>query len=97
MLYKRGVLKNLSKFSDKHKTQSSGDVLSKYVLKNFEKIHRKNIFVGVSFLTKLHTGNLKSTEAAAGDSLENNMVLEFLQILLGKNMCLSLFLKMLEF
>ena len=37
VLYKRGVLKNLSKFSDKHKRQSSGGVLSKDVLKNFAK------------------------------------------------------------
>ena len=37
VLYKRGVLKNLSKFSEKHKRQSSGGVLSKDVLKNFAK------------------------------------------------------------
>ena len=63
----------------------------------FWKTSHKNIFAGVSFLTKLHAGNLKSTEAAAGDSLENKVFLEFLQISLGKNMCLSLFLKILEF
>ena len=33
----RGVLKNLSKFSAKHKEQSSGGVLSKDVLKKFTK------------------------------------------------------------
>ena len=53
MLYKRGVLKNFSKFSDKHKEQSSGGVLSKDVLKNFVKFTEKNIFAGVSFLKKL--------------------------------------------
>ena len=41
VLYKRGVLKNLSKFSDKHKRQSSGGVLSKDVLKNFAKFTEK--------------------------------------------------------
>ena len=41
MLYKRGVLKNFSKFSDKHKQQSSGGVLSKDVLKNFVKLTEK--------------------------------------------------------
>ena len=66
VLYKRGVLKNFSKFSDKHKEQSSEGVLSKDVLKNFEKL-TKNIFGGVSFLTKLQVRNLKLREAAAGD------------------------------
>ena len=37
-LYKRGVLKNFSKFSDKYKKQSSGGVLSKDVLKNFAEL-----------------------------------------------------------
>ena len=66
VLYKRGVLKNFSKFSNKHKEQSSEGVLSKDVLKNFEKL-TKNIFAGVSFLTKLQVRNLKLPEAAAGD------------------------------
>ena len=43
VLYKRGVLKNLSKFSDKHKRQSSGGVLSKDVLKNFAKFTEKSL------------------------------------------------------
>ena len=59
----------------------------------FWKTSHKNIFAGVSFLTKLHAGNLKSTEAAAGDSLENKVFLEFLQISLGKNMFESFFEK----
>ena len=41
MLYKRGVQKNFSKFSDKHK--SSEDVLSKDVLKNFVKLAEKHL------------------------------------------------------
>ena len=41
MLYKRDVLKNFSKFSDKHKEQSFGGVLSKDVLKNFVKLTDK--------------------------------------------------------
>ena len=41
VLYKRGVLKNLSKFSDKHKEQSSGGVLLKDILKNFVKLTEK--------------------------------------------------------
>ena len=70
MLYKRSVLKNVSKFTDKHKKQSSGVVLSKE--KMFLKIlqnSQKNIFSGVSFLIKLQAGNLKPSEAATGDVL----------------------------
>ena len=35
VLYERGVLKNFSEFTDKHKKQSSGGVLSKDVFKIF--------------------------------------------------------------
>ena len=38
---KGGVLKNFSKFTDKHKKQSWGGVLSKDVLKYFVKLYRK--------------------------------------------------------
>ena len=41
VLYKRGVLKNFSKFSDKHKKQSFGGFLSKDVFKNFAKFTEK--------------------------------------------------------
>ena len=49
MLYKRDVLKNLSKFTDKK--QSPGSALSKDVLRNFAKF-TENIFAGISFLIK---------------------------------------------
>ena len=69
MLYKRSVLK-YSKFTDKHKKQSSGGVLSKEkmslkILQNLQ----KNIFAVVSFLIKLQAGNLKLSGAATGDNL----------------------------
>ena len=41
---------------------------------------QKNIFAGVSFLTKLLAGNLKLAEVAAGDSLQNKVFLKILQI-----------------
>ena len=63
MLYKRDVLKNFSKFTDKLKKQSSGSALSKDVLRNFAKF-TENIFVGISFLIKL-----QAAEAATGGSL----------------------------
>ena len=46
------------------------------------KIHRKNIFAGVSFLTKLQAGILKPAEAATGAVKQG--VLKNLQILLEK-------------
>ena len=48
-LCKRGVLKNFSKFSDKHKKQSSRGVLSKDVLKNFAKSTEKNLSWSLPF------------------------------------------------
>ena len=65
MLYQRGVLKNLSKFTDEHKKQSSGGVLLKDVLKSFAKFTEKHLFQNV-FLIKLQAGNLKLSEAATG-------------------------------
>ena len=41
VLYKRGVLKKFSKFSDKHKKQSTGGGLSKDVLENFAEFTEK--------------------------------------------------------
>ena len=70
MLFKRSVLKNVSKFRDKSKKQSSGVALSKE--KMFLKIlqnSQKNILSGVLFLVKLQAGKLKPSEAAAGDVL----------------------------
>ena len=49
VLYKRGVLKNFSKFTDKHKKQSSGGVLSKNVLENFAKFTGKYLCRSLSF------------------------------------------------
>ena len=43
VLYKGGDLKNFSKFTDKHKKQSSGGALSKRVLKNFAKFTDKHL------------------------------------------------------
>ena len=60
------LLEIFSKFTDKHKKQSSGGALSKNTLKKFAKF-TKNIFPRVSFLIKLHAENLKLSEAATGD------------------------------
>ena len=69
MLYKRTVLKN-SRFTDKHKKQSSGGVLSKAKLSLKILLNsQKNIFAVVSFIMKLQSGNLKLSGAATGDVL----------------------------
>ena len=43
VLYKRDVLKNFLKFTDKLKKQSSGSALSKYILRNFAKFTEKHL------------------------------------------------------
>ena len=53
VLYKRYVLKNLSKFTEKkHKKQSSGGALTKAFLTNFAKFTEKYIF-GILFSNKI--------------------------------------------
>ena len=75
MLYKRGDLKNFSKFRDEHKKQSSGGVLSKDVVKNFAKFTDKHLCRSL-FLMKLQAGNLKLSEAATGDVLWKKVFLK---------------------
>ena len=79
VFYERGVMKNFSKSTDKHKNQSSGGVLSNKVLKNFSKFAEK-IFAGISFLIKLQAGNLKLSEADTGNVLQKKMFLKISQI-----------------
>ena len=68
MLYKRTVLKS-SKFTDKHKKQSSGGVLSKVKIPLKMLNSQKNLFAVVSFIMKLQSGNLRLSGAATGDVL----------------------------
>ena len=63
MLYKSGVLKNFSKFADKHNKQSSVGILSRDVLKFFAKFTDK-LFARFSLVIKFQAGNLKVPEAA---------------------------------
>ena len=60
-------MRNVSKFTDKHKNHASESVLSKE--KMFLKVlqnSQKNIFSEVSFLIKLQAENLKPSEAVTG-------------------------------
>ena len=49
VLYKRDVLKNFSKFTDKLKKQSSGSALLKDVIKNFAKFTEKHLHRNLFF------------------------------------------------
>ena len=68
VLNKRCYLKNFSRFTEEHKKQPSGGVLSKDVLKHFAKFEEKP-FCWSLFLTNLQAGNLKLSETATGDVL----------------------------
>ena len=61
MVYKRDILQNFLKFTDKFKKQSFGGVLSKDALKNFAKFTEKQV------KRKLQAGNLKLSETVTGD------------------------------
>ena len=68
VLHTRGDPKNFSKFTDTHKKESSGGVLSIDVLKNFAKFTDKHLCWSL-FLIKLQAGHLKLSGAATGDVL----------------------------
>ena len=65
MLYKRGVLKNFSKFTDKH--SSHPEVLWQNMFLKISLNSQKNTFAGISYLIKLQAGKLKLLEAGTGD------------------------------
>ena len=67
VLYKRDVLKNFLKFTDKLKKQSPRGVLSKDFQLKILQNSQKKIFEGIFFLIKLQAGNPKPSETATGD------------------------------
>ena len=68
VVYKTGALKSFSKFTDKHKKQPPGGVLSKDVLKSIAKF--TEIYLSWSlFFNKVAAGNLKLSEVVTGDAL----------------------------
>ena len=76
VLFKRGVLRNFSKFTGKHKRQSSGGVLSKDVLKNYAKFIEKYLYRSL-FLHKVPDWK---PEAATRDVLQKKVFLKILEI-----------------
>ena len=89
----RGVLKNLSKFSDKHKEQSSGGVLSKDVLKKFTK---KTSLPESPFQQSCRLETLTQQKQPLEMSAKQGVLKNFANIV-GKNLGWSLFLVKLEF
>ena len=96
MLYKSGVLKNFSKFTDKYKKQSLGGVLSKDVLKNFTKFTEKYLCRCLSFNKVADWKPESATSSRWRWSLKQGVLKKFANFT-GKNLCWSLFLIKLEF
>ena len=69
VLYKRIVLKNFSKFTDKHTQNSHQGMFCQNMFSKNLQNSQENIFSGVFFLITLQTGNLKLSETATGDVL----------------------------
>ena len=90
MLYKRVSLKNFSKFTDKHKRQSSEGALSRDVPKNLPKFTEKHLCWSL-FLIKLEFYR-QSSEGALSKNVPKNLP-KFTE----KHLCWSLFLIKLEF
>ena len=67
LLFKIGDLKNSSKLQV-NTGSSHSEVFYKKILKTLQN-SEKNVFAGVSSLIKLRAGNVKMSEAAAGDVL----------------------------
>ena len=54
VMYKRGDLENFSRFTDKHRKQSPGGLMSKDVLKNFAKFTDISLYWSLFFPPSSH-------------------------------------------
>ena len=90
--YKRSVLKNFSKFIDKHKKQPSGGVLpkEKMFLKILEKFTGKNPCQSLSF-NKVAGWKPETFRSSHWGCSVKQGVLEIFANVPGKNLCWSLF------
>ena len=91
VLYKRGALKNFSKFADKHKKQSSRGVLSKDVLKNFAKFTEKHPCQSL-FCNKVTGWKPETVRSSHKRCFVKKGVFKNFSNFTGKNLCWSLFL-----
>ena len=95
VLYKRGVLKNFSKFSDKHKEQSPGGGLSKNVLKILQDSHKKDLCWSLIF-NKVAGWKPSTSRSSCWRQSVKQGVPKIFANFTGKNLCWSLFLMKLE-
>ena len=86
VLYKRDVPKNFSKFTDKHKKQSSGGVLSKDVLETFAKFTGTGLCRSV-FLNKVASLKPETVRSSHWRCSAKKCVLKNFANFTGKNLC----------
>ena len=98
VFYKRSVLKNFSKFTDKHKEQSSGGVLSeeKMLLKNFAKFTEKRLCRSL-FSDKVASWKPETVRSSHWRCSVKQGLLKNFANFTGKNLCWRLFLIKLQF
>ena len=96
VLYKRGVLKNFPKFTEKHKKQSSGGVLSKDVLKYLAKFTEKHLCWSL-FFNRVAGWKLEIVRSSHWRCSVKQGALKHFANFTGKNLGPSLFLINLQF
>ena len=97
MLYKRSVLKNFSKSTEKHEKQSFGGVVKrKDVLKDFAKFTEKNLCRSL-FFNKVAGWKPETFRSSPWRCSVKQGVLKNLPNVTGKNLCCSFFLIKLQF
>ena len=89
LLYKRGFLKNYSKFSDKHKEHSSGGVQSKDVLKNSVKFTEKYL-CRILLFNKVAGWKPETDRSSRWRFFLKQVVFKNFVNFTGKNICWSL-------
>ena len=98
VLYKRSVLKNFSKFTNKHKEKSSGGILSKekMFLKIFTKFTENHLCRSLLF-NKVASWKSETVRSSHWRCSVKKGVLKNFANFTGKNLCWSLFLIKMQF
>ena len=91
-----GVLKNFLKFTDNHKKQSTGGVLSKHVLKILSKFTKKHPCQSL-FFNKVAGWKPKTVRSSHCRCSVKQVVLKIFGNFMGKHLLWSLFLIKLQF
>ena len=96
LLYKKGFLKNSSKFTNKHKKQSSGVVMSKDILTNFAKFTGNHLCQSL-FFNKVAGWRPEAVRSSHWRCSAKQGVLKSFANFTRKNRCWSVFLINLQF